>query len=104
MSGGRIRVDLLPAGAVVGAFAISDAVSSGLLDAGHAVGVYSYSKSPTTSLFGTGPSFGLDAVDLLSWFYFGGGLPMEQDFIPNQLNVQVGPSLLCHVVSQPIRG
>ena len=61
MSGGRIKVDLLPAGAVVGAFAIADAVHSGLLDAGHAVGVYAYSKSPTTSLFGTGPSFGMDA-------------------------------------------
>ncbi|MBI3976014.1 MAG: twin-arginine translocation signal domain-containing protein, partial [Armatimonadetes bacterium] len=73
MSAGRLRIDLLPAGAVVGAFGIADAVHAGLLDAGHAVGVYAYAKSPATSLFGTGPSFGMDAIDLLSWFYYGGG-------------------------------
>ena len=37
MSGGRLQVDLLPAGAVVGAFQIQDAVADGVLDAGHRV-------------------------------------------------------------------
>ncbi len=95
MTAGRIRIDLLPAGAVVGAFGISDAVSTGLLDAGHAVGVYAYSKSPTTSLFGTGPSFGMDAVDLLSWFYYGGGFDMYQALLAklklNIVNFLFGP-------------
>ncbi|MGH2372273.1 MAG: hypothetical protein ACRDIC_02170, partial [bacterium] len=49
MSAGRLKIDLLPAGAVVGAFGIADAVHSGVLDAGHSVGVYAYAKSATTS-------------------------------------------------------
>ncbi len=95
MAAGRLRIDLLPAGAVVGAFGIADAVNTGLLDAGHAVGVYAYAKSPTTSLFGTGPSFGMDAIDLLSWFYYGGGFQMYQDLLAklklNLVNFLMGP-------------
>jgi TRAP-type mannitol/chloroaromatic compound transport system substrate-binding protein len=95
MSAGRLRIDLLPAGAVVGAFGIADAVSTGLLDAGHAVGVYAYAKSPTTSLFGTGPSFGMDSIDLLSWFYYGGGFEMYQQLLArlrlNIVNFLFGP-------------
>lgn len=102
MSGGRIKVDLLPAGAVVGAFAIADAVHKGLLDAGHAVGVYAYSKSPTTSLFGTGPSFGMDATDLLSWFYYGGGFDMYQDLIQNQLKLNYVAFLFGPFATQPL--
>lgn len=102
MTGGRIRIDLLPSGAVVGAFGIIDAVHSGLLDAGHAVGVYAYSKSPTTSLFGTGPSFGMDAVDLLSWFYYGGGFDMYQDLLQNQLKLNVTAFLMGPMPTQPL--
>src|SRR5690554_6505383 len=45
MSGGRMTVDLLPAGAVVGAFQVMDAVSDGLIDIAHSVPVYWYGKS-----------------------------------------------------------
>lgn len=102
MTGGRIRVDLLPAGAVVGAFGITDAVSTGLLDAGHSVGVYAYSKSPTTSLFGTGPSFGMDAIDLLSWFYYGGGEAMYNDLYQNRLRLNVVPFPFGPMATQPL--
>ena len=40
MSGGRVKFDLLPAGAVVGAFQVMDAVNDGVLDAAHTVPVY----------------------------------------------------------------
>lgn len=35
MSGGRLTIDLLPAGAVVAAFQVMDAVSDGVIDAAH---------------------------------------------------------------------
>src|SRR5258706_8823687 len=38
MAGGRRKPDLLPAGAVVGALQIQDAVNSGALDPGHGLG------------------------------------------------------------------
>ncbi|HPE78822.1 MAG TPA: twin-arginine translocation signal domain-containing protein, partial [Gammaproteobacteria bacterium] len=45
MSGGRLKIDLLPAGAVVKAFQVMDAVSDGVLDAAHSVPVYWYGKN-----------------------------------------------------------
>jgi TRAP-type mannitol/chloroaromatic compound transport system substrate-binding protein len=44
MSGGRLRIDLLPAGAVVGAFQVQDACHDGIIDAAHTVPVYWYGK------------------------------------------------------------
>jgi len=102
MSAGRLRIDLLPAGAVVGAFGIADAVSTGLLDAGHAVGVYAYSKSPTTSLFGTGPSFGMDAVDVLSWFYYGGGFEIYNNELLPKLKLNIVNFLFGPMATQPL--
>ena len=37
MSGGRMQIEVLPAGAVVGAFQVMDACSDGVLDAAHSV-------------------------------------------------------------------
>jgi TRAP-type mannitol/chloroaromatic compound transport system substrate-binding protein len=65
MAAGRLRIDLLPAGAVVGAFDIQDAVQDGALDGGHHVPAYWYGKNKAASLFGPGPSLGLTALN--SW-------------------------------------
>jgi len=73
MSNGRIQIDLLPAGAVVGAFQVLDAVNDGVLDAAHTVPVYWYGKHKAASLFGTGPVWGGSALNMLGWFYQGGG-------------------------------
>ena len=62
MSGGRLTIDLLPAGAVVGAFQVIDAVHDGVIDAAHTVPVYWYGKHKAASLFGTGPVFGGSAT------------------------------------------
>ena len=42
MSGGRLKIEVLPAGAVVKAFELLDAVSKGTLDGGHGVVAYWY--------------------------------------------------------------
>lgn len=73
MTGGRLKIDVLPSGAVVKAFDLIDAVHKGTLDGGHGVAAYWYGKNTAYSLFGTGPSFGMDAQMLLGWFHFGGG-------------------------------
>ncbi|MGZ8265119.1 MAG: twin-arginine translocation signal domain-containing protein, partial [Burkholderiales bacterium] len=44
MTGGELRIEVLPAGAVVPAFGLLDAVSKGALDGGHGVLVYHYGK------------------------------------------------------------
>ena len=58
MSDDRLKIDLLPAGAVVGAFDVQDACHDGAIDAAHTVPVYWYGKHKGASLFGTGPVFG----------------------------------------------
>ncbi|MDB5589978.1 TRAP transporter substrate-binding protein [Enterovirga sp.] len=73
MTGGDLRIEVLPAGAVVPAFGLLDAVSSGTLDGGHGVAVYHYGKQPALALWGSGPGFAMDANMLLAWHKYGGG-------------------------------
>jgi TRAP-type mannitol/chloroaromatic compound transport system substrate-binding protein len=81
MSGGRLRIDYLLAGAVVKPFEVMDAVSRGVLDGGHTVPVYWYGKSKVASLFGSGPINGCDAQQTLAWIYKGGGLQLYQELL-----------------------
>src|SRR5215470_15434015 len=73
MTGGDLRIEVLPAGAVVPAFGLLDAVTKGTLDGGHGVLVYHYGKQNALALWGSGPAFGMDANQLLSWHKYGGG-------------------------------
>ena len=73
MTGGDLKIEVLPAGAVVPAFGLLDAVSKGTLDGGHGVLVYHYGKQNALALWGSGPAFGMDANMLLAWHKYGGG-------------------------------
>ena len=73
MTGGDLKIEVLPAGAVVPAFGLLDAVSKGVLDGGHGVLVYSYGKNTALALWGSGPGYGMDANMLLAWHKYGGG-------------------------------
>jgi TRAP-type mannitol/chloroaromatic compound transport system substrate-binding protein len=89
MSGGRLTIDLLPAGAVVGAFQVMDAVHDGVIDAAHTVPVYWYGKSKAASFFGTGPVFGGSATTMLAWFYQGGGAELYRELTQDILGLNV---------------
>jgi TRAP-type mannitol/chloroaromatic compound transport system substrate-binding protein len=89
MSAGRLKIDLLPAGAVVGAFQVMDAVNDGVLDAAHTVPVYWYGKSKAASFFGTGPVWGGSATTMLGWFYQGGGLDLYRELTQQILGLNV---------------
>ena len=73
MTGGDLKIEVLPAGSVVPAFNLLDAVSKGTLDGGHGVQVYHYGKQNALALWGSGPGYGMDANMLLSWHKYGGG-------------------------------
>src|ERR1700752_1034171 len=73
MSGGDLRIEVLPAGAVVPAFQLLDAVSKGTLDGGHGVLAYHYGKQNALALWGSGPGYAMDANMLLAWHKYGGG-------------------------------
>ena len=89
MSGGRIKIDLLPAGAVVGAFQVIDAVNDGVIDAAHTVPVYWYGKHKAASFFGTGPVWGGSAATMLAWFYVGGGKDLYRELTQDILKLNM---------------
>ena len=101
MSGGRLRIEYLPAGAVVKAFEIMDAVSKGVLDAGHHVSGYWYGKSKVASLFGTGPVSGATPEIGLSWIHKGGGQQLWDELVA-KLNLNVVGFFTFPMPSQPL--
>src|SRR4249920_2081465 len=92
MTGGDLKIELLPAGAVVPAFGLLDAVTKGTLDGGHGVLVYHYGKQNALALWGSGPAYGMDANMLLSWHKYGGG---------KELLAEIFSSIGANVVSFP---
>src|SRR6516164_1234523 len=78
MTGGDLKIEVLPAGAVVPAFGLLDAVSKGTLDGGHGVLVYHYGKQTALALWGSGPAYAMDANMLLAWHKYGGGKELLQ--------------------------
>ena len=92
MTGGDLKIEVLPAGAVVPAFQLLDAVSKGVLDGGHGVLVYHYGKQTALALWGSGPGYGMDANMLLSWHKYGGG---------KDLLAEIFTSIGANVVSFP---
>ncbi|TIM66791.1 MAG: TRAP transporter substrate-binding protein, partial [Mesorhizobium sp.] len=86
MSGGRLKFELLPAGAVVGAFQVLDGVNDGVIDAAHTVPVYWYGKHKAASLFGTGPVF---ATTMLAWFHQGGGKDLYRELTQDIMGLNV---------------
>ncbi len=101
MSGGRLKIDLLPAGAIVGAFQVMDAVSDGVLDIAHTVPVYWYGKSKAASFFGTGPVFGGSATTMLGWFYEGGGKELYEELTQQTLGLNVYGMMGMPMPAQP---
>jgi TRAP-type mannitol/chloroaromatic compound transport system substrate-binding protein len=92
MTGGDLKIEVLPAGAVVPAFQLLDAVSKGVLDGGHGVLVYHYGKQNALALWGSGPGYAMDANMLLAWHKYGGG---------KELLAEIFTSIGANVVSFP---
>jgi len=101
MASGKLRIEVLPAGAVVPAFQLLDAVSKGTLDGGHGVIAYWYGKNTALALWGSGPGFGMDANMVLAWHNYGGGKALV-DEIYKSLNLDVTSYLYGPMPSQPL--
>jgi TRAP-type mannitol/chloroaromatic compound transport system substrate-binding protein len=101
MAGNRLRIEVLPSGAVVRAFDLLDAVAKGTLDGGHGVVAYWYGKNSAVALWGSGPAFGMNANQVLSWHYYGGGKELL-DEIYRSLNIQVQSFLYGPMPTQPL--
>ena len=89
-SGGRIKVEVFPAGTFVGAFETFEAVGGGVADMYHSLEGYFESKSPALHFFSAIP-FGFTANELIAWVQYGGGQELW-DALSGQFNIK---PLLC---------
>lgn len=101
MASGRLKIEVLPSGAVVPAFQLLDAVNKGTLDGGHGVVAYHYGKNTALALWGSGPAFGMDPNMVLAWHYYGGGKALLED-IYKSLNIDVVSFLYGPMPTQPL--
>jgi TRAP-type mannitol/chloroaromatic compound transport system substrate-binding protein len=88
-SGGRIKIELLPAGAIVPAFEIQDAVNRGVIDAGHTAPGYIVGKLQAFIPLSHGPLFGMDFIDYYGWYWQGGGHELFNEAYQKQLKMNV---------------
>ena len=101
MASGRLKIEVLPSGAVVPAFQLLDAVNKGTLDGGHGVLAYHYGKNTALALWGSGPAFGMDPNMVLSWHNYGGGKAILEE-IYKSLNIDVVSHVYGPMPTQPL--
>jgi TRAP-type mannitol/chloroaromatic compound transport system substrate-binding protein len=89
-TGGRIKIEVFPAGALVRAFETFDAVAAGVADMYHSFEGYFEQKSRALQFFAAIP-FGFTADELFAWMHYGGGQELW-DALSGQFNVK---ALLC---------
>jgi len=88
-AGGRFKLELLPAGAIVPAFEIQDAVNRGVLDAGHTTPGYIIGKLRAFIPLTHGPLFGMDFIDYYGWYWQGGGHELLNEAYQQRLKMNV---------------
>lgn len=101
MSGGRLRLSVLPAGAVAGTLHMQDAVNSGDIDGGHSVATW-YDKNKAYSLFGTPPAFGWDSNAMLGWMKYGGGQELYDELVRKILKLNLVGFITGPMPNQPM--
>jgi TRAP-type mannitol/chloroaromatic compound transport system substrate-binding protein len=89
MSGGRLKVQTLPAGAIVPAFEVFDATSRGVLDVGMSPFGYILGKSLVGIPLSHGPLFGMDGMDYWAWYHDGGGMKLLEEFYRDILKMNL---------------
>jgi TRAP-type mannitol/chloroaromatic compound transport system substrate-binding protein len=89
-TGGRIQVEVFPAGALVRAFETFDAVAAGVADIYHSFEGYFEQKARALTFFSAIP-FGFTADELFAWVHYGGGQELW-DALSGQFNIK---ALLC---------
>ncbi len=78
MSGGRLEISIHPAGELIPAFEVFDAVRTGAIQAGAAWPTYWTGKNTAFDLF-CSLGFMMHPADWITWLYEGGGLELGQE-------------------------
>ena len=105
MSNGRLKMEMLPDGAVVAAFEIADAVDKGVVDGGYAWTHYWSGKNTAAGLFSNpaaGGGTGMDQLSHVAWLYQGGGYALFKKFYADVLKLNVEPFMVQPMGPDPL--
>ena len=105
MSNGRIKIEVLPDGAIVPAFEILDAVDKGIVEGGYAWTHYWSGKHPAAGIFSNpraGSGAGLDQLSHVAWLMEGGGNKLYERFYAEILKVNVQPLMIQPMGPDPL--
>jgi TRAP-type mannitol/chloroaromatic compound transport system substrate-binding protein len=105
MSGGRLKIEVLPDGAIVSAFEILDAVDKGIVEAGYAWTHYWSGKHPSAGLFSNpmaGAGVGLDQLSHVAWLFQGGGNQLLERLYADVLKADVVPFMVQPMGPDPL--
>ena len=92
MSNNRLKIEVLPDGAIVPAFEILDAVDNNVVEAGYAWTHYWSGKHPAAGLFSNpmaGAGAGLDQMSHVAWLIEGGGNALLEKLYRDVLKLNV---------------
>lgn len=78
MTDGALTIDKKPAGSLVGALEVFDAVSSGQADVYHSADYYFMNQHPGFGFFTSMP-FGATGLEMMSWYMHGGGKDLHTE-------------------------
>ncbi|HEX2542700.1 MAG TPA: TRAP transporter substrate-binding protein [Caldimonas sp.] len=105
MSNGRIKMEILPDGAVVNAFEIVDAVDKGVVDGGYAWAHYWSGKNTAAALFSNpaaGAGTGMDQLSHMAWLFQGGGNALHKKLFSDGLKLNVEPFMVQPMGPDPL--
>lgn len=93
LSGGKLKIETMPAGQVVPPFEVLDATHKKIIDGAHTWAGYWVGKHKAGILFTGGPggTFGMDYLDHMGWMYEGGGLELYRKYYKEILKLNVIP-------------
>jgi TRAP-type mannitol/chloroaromatic compound transport system substrate-binding protein len=105
MSNGRLKMEMLPDGAVVPAFEIFDAVDKGVVDGGYAWTHYWSGKNTAAGLFSNpaaGGGTGMDQLSHVAWLFQGNGYAMYKRFFYEVLKANIEPIMVQPMGPDPL--
>jgi TRAP-type mannitol/chloroaromatic compound transport system substrate-binding protein len=79
LSGGRLKLQVLPGGTIAPALEVTDAVAKGICEIGHLWPGYDIGRDATTAILG-GWAGGMESVPMMHWLYTGGGVELWKEF------------------------
>lgn len=91
LSGDRVNIDPMPAGAIVPSTELLEATGTGILHGMHAGGALHIGKDPAFALVNDVPAGYEAPQQFLDWFYKGGGLELSQELYAQHGVHYVGP-------------